>query len=46
MFDAKRKITYSNLKIWYKEMRKYCPKIPCVLVANKIDSERERVMLS
>lgn len=37
VFDVTRKITYANLKHWYKEMRTYCPDIPCVLLANKID---------
>ena len=35
VFDITRKITYENLKKWYMEMRKYCPKIPCMLVANE-----------
>jgi Rab-like protein 2 len=38
VFDVTRKITYKNLKKWYGEMRKHCPKIPCILIANKIDS--------
>lgn len=37
VFDVTRKVTYSNLTEWYRELREYCPKIPCVLVANKID---------
>ena len=37
MFDATRKITYDNLKIWYNEMRHHCPHIPCTAIANKID---------
>ena len=28
VFDTTRKITYQNLKKWYKEMRSHCPKIP------------------
>ncbi len=39
MFDVTRKITYKNLKKWYGEMRKHCPKIPCILIANKIDGK-------
>ena len=39
VFDATRKITYSNLKMWYDEMREKCPHIPCLVVANKIDSK-------
>ena len=37
VFDATRKITYDNLKTWYDEMRKHCPHIPCMIIANKID---------
>lgn len=37
VFDASRKVTYTNLKDWYKEMRSHCPKIPCIVIANKID---------
>ncbi len=42
VFDATRKITYENLKHWYKEMRVQCPHIPCIVIANKIDMD-ERV---
>lgn len=37
VFDATRKITYDNLKIWYNEMRHHCPHIPVLCIANKID---------
>ena len=37
VFDASRKVTYQNLKGWYKEMRQQCPHIPCIVIANKID---------
>ena len=37
VFDTTRKITYTNLKKWYKEMRNHWPKIPCIWIANKID---------
>jgi Rab-like protein 2 len=37
VFDATRKITYTNLAKWYQELRTHCPHIPCILVANKID---------
>ena len=40
VFDAIRKITYQNLKLWYNEMREKCPSIPCIVIANKIDSKR------
>jgi len=36
-FDITRKITYKNLETWYKEMRIYCPDIPVIVVANKVD---------
>ena len=42
VFDATRKITYQNLAKWYAEMRLHCPDIPCILVANKIDSKKLR----
>lgn len=29
--------TYLNLKKWYQELREYCPNIPCILLANKVD---------
>jgi len=37
VFDASRKVTYQNLKGWYKEMRNQRPDIPCIIIANKID---------
>jgi Rab-like protein 2 len=37
VFDATRKVTYQNLKGWYKEMRHHCPNVPCIVIANKID---------
>ena len=37
VFDVTRKITYKNLTQWYKELRQYRPKIPVIVVANKID---------
>jgi Rab-like protein 2 len=36
-FDVTRKITYKNLQTWYKELRHYCPDIPVICVANKVD---------
>jgi len=41
VFDSTRKLTYKNLAIWYKELRKYRPDIPCILAANKIDIDYE-----
>lgn len=37
VFDVTRKVTYKNLSMWYSELRQNRPKIPCLLVANKID---------
>ncbi|EDQ84120.1 uncharacterized protein MONBRDRAFT_30574 [Monosiga brevicollis MX1] len=37
VFDVTRKVTYKNLLTWYKELREYRPKIPVIVVANKID---------
>ena len=37
VFDVTRKVTYHDLPTWYKELRNYCPNIPCSVVANKID---------
>jgi len=38
-FDVTRKVTYKNLDMWLKQMRKYCENIPVVCVANKVDVE-------
>jgi len=38
-FDITRKVTYKNLDMWYKEMRHYCPDIPVICIANKVDSD-------
>merc|ERR1712048_863828 len=45
-FDVTRKITYKNLEKWYKEMRHYCPDIPVICVANKVDADPEMVKKS
>ena len=37
VFDVTRKATYTNLLAWYSELRQYCPHIPCICIANKID---------
>ena len=36
-FDVTRKVTYKNLDRWYAELQEYCPGIPTIVVANKID---------
>ncbi|XP_057364341.1 rab-like protein 2B isoform X4 [Manis pentadactyla] len=39
VFDVRRKVTYKNLSTWYTELREFRPKIPCIVVANKIDAD-------
>lgn len=34
-----QQVTYKNLDRWYKELEEYCPGIPTIVVANKIDGE-------
>jgi len=41
VFDVARKTTYKNLEKWYQELRNYRSNIPCIVVANKIDSTYE-----
>lgn len=43
VFDCNRKITYTNLKTWYKELRENCPHIPCMVIANKVDMDPKAV---
>jgi Rab-like protein 2 len=38
-FDLTRKITYKNLSVWYDELRRHCPDIPVICVANKLDAD-------
>lgn len=38
-FDVTRKVTYINLDAWWDEMRKYCPDVPTLCIANKIDAD-------
>jgi len=38
-FDVTRKITYKNLDTWWKDFREYCPDVPAMCIANKIDSD-------
>eukprot|EP00040_Diaphanoeca_grandis_P015862 m.81479 g.81479 ORF g.81479 m.81479 type:complete len:205 (-) comp25423_c0_seq1:115-729(-) len=37
VFDTQNKASYKNLSKWYKELRQYREKIPCIVVGNKID---------
>jgi len=42
VFDCTRKTTYQNLERWHRELREYCPSVPCILCCNKIDIDRCR----
>ena len=37
VFDVTRKESYQHLQNWYQELRNYCPQVPVICVANKID---------
>lgn len=37
VFDVTRKKSYENLRNWYSMLKKYCPQVPVILVANKFD---------
>jgi len=39
VFDVTRKLTYKNLERWYGELQEYAAHIPCIVVANKIDTD-------
>ena len=41
VFDVTRKETYKHLNDWYKELRSFCPHIPVLCIANKIDVKEE-----
>lgn len=40
-FDVTRKVTYKSLETWFSEVRKHCPDIPVICIANKIDLQPE-----
>ncbi|ORC88294.1 putative rab11B GTPase [Trypanosoma theileri] len=39
VFDITRKATYKNLEKWLGELRNYREHIPCIVAANKIDTD-------
>ena len=43
VFDVTRKVTYTNLRNWYAEMRNQCQHIPCIVIANKVDLQEQAV---
>jgi GTPase SAR1 family protein len=38
-------VTYKNLDRWYKELEEYCPGIPTIVVANKIDGKMHNCLI-
>eukprot|EP00002_Diphylleia_rotans_P031928 TRINITY_DN6658_c0_g4_i2.p1 TRINITY_DN6658_c0_g4~~TRINITY_DN6658_c0_g4_i2.p1 ORF type:complete len:169 (+),score=25.19 TRINITY_DN6658_c0_g4_i2:66-572(+) len=44
VFDVTRKVTYTNLLKWYKELQENRKGIPVIVVANKIDSMSSRII--
>lgn len=37
VFDVTLKASYQHLTKWFKELRQFCPDVPCLCAANKID---------
>lgn len=42
IFDVTRESTVLSLPSWVKEVKKYIPKSPAILIGNKIDLKKER----
>ncbi|KAJ1498700.1 Rab-like protein 2A [Coelomomyces lativittatus] len=40
-FDLTRKTTYKNLNNWYNELRHHRPNIPVIVLANKVDEQKD-----
>ena len=40
MFDVTSRVTYNNVRKWYRDVVKTCDNIPIVLVGNKVDHGR------
>jgi GTP-binding nuclear protein Ran len=43
MFDVTSRLTYKNLPMWYRDIRRVCPNIPILLVGNKVDVHNRQV---
>jgi small GTP-binding protein len=44
VFDVTRKVTYQHLQEWYNELQQHRPGLPTLVIANKIDGQREQRM--
>jgi len=42
MFDVCSRVSYKNVRLWYKDITRICPDIPIILVGNKIDNISNR----
>eukprot|EP00766_Chilomastix_caulleryi_P001921 gnl/Chilomastix_caulleri/2896.p1 GENE.gnl/Chilomastix_caulleri/2896~~gnl/Chilomastix_caulleri/2896.p1 ORF type:complete len:147 (+),score=34.07 gnl/Chilomastix_caulleri/2896:36-476(+) len=42
-FDVTARTTYRNVNNWLRDLERMCPRIPIVLVGNKIDSKDRKV---
>lgn len=43
MFDVTCRLTYKNIPMWYRDIRRVCPNIPILLVGNKVDVNNRQV---
>lgn len=43
MFDVTCRLTYKNIPMWYRDIRRVCPNIPILLVGNKVDVHNRQV---
>ena len=43
LFDVSSRLTYKNVPLWYRDIKRVCPDIPIVLCGNKIDIRKRQV---
>lgn len=43
MFDVCSRITYKNIPLWYKDLKRICGDIPIIICGNKIDSKDRKI---
>ncbi len=41
VFDASNRTSFYNLRRWWHETREYLPRVPVLMLANKIDLPRQ-----